>query len=651
MKIVIDMESDGLLEDATKLHCLCYYNIDTKESSTITDYSQMRELLNNPDIVLIGHNIKRFDIPMFEKHLDINLSHIKTADTLGISWYLYPLRDSHNLAEWGKELGIKKPTIEDWTENNIENIIKRCEEDVKINTKLWEKEYDYILKIYGNEVRAWRMIHYISFKLDCAAEQEAVKWKVDVYTCIKNIDFLNKEKENKRQILVDAMPPKIEYIIKERPTNILKKDGSYSKMAEAWLELLRERNLPSYHLGAIKVEKGREPGNPGSTQQLKSWLDSLGWKPATFKYIKEKDGSTRAIPQISLADGSDICQSVKNLYEIEPRLKNIESYYKIRHRLGLLQGFLDKRDKNDFVKAEIQGFTNTMRFIHAKPCVNLPTLMKAYGKEVREVLIAPDSDHILCGSDISGLEESTKHHYMYKYDPEYVKEMRTPTFDPHIDIAIQAKLITQETGSWYKWIKASDEKKELYKPFVNPDHLSFIETEEGKKLKADVAIIRDKSKKSNFAAVYGAGIAKIALTAGISTVDAKLLHTTYWKRNWSVKRIANSCKVKIIDGQMWLYNPISKFYYSLRYEKDKFSTLNQSSGVYCFDMWVKEVRKKGIKLCGQFHDELIAPLLRELKEEYRQKLLEAMDITNDKLKLNIKLSISIDFGENYAKIH
>jgi hypothetical protein len=35
---------------------------------------------------------------------------------------------------------------------------------------------------------------------------------------------------------------------------------------------------------------------------------------------------------------------------------------------------------------------------------------------------------------------------------------------------------------------------------------------------------------------------------------------------------------------MWLYNPVSKFWYSAIY-KDIFSTLNQGTGVYCFDTW------------------------------------------------------------------
>jgi hypothetical protein len=59
-------------------------------------------------------------------------------------------------------------------------------------------------------------------------------------------------------------------------------------------------------------------------------------------------------------------------------------------------------------------------------------------------------------SDMSGLEDNTKQHYMYYFDPEYVKQMRTPGFDPHIDISVRAKKISYDEGEFYKWY---DKKK------------------------------------------------------------------------------------------------------------------------------------------------------------------------------------------------
>ena len=91
--------------------------------------------------------------------------------------------------------------------------------------------------------------------------------------------------------------------------------------------------------------------------------------------------------------------------------------------------------------------------------------------------------------------------------------------------------------------------------------------------------IRNLGKVVNFSSVYGAGPPKIALTTGMPLKQAQKLHKTYWDRNKSVKQVANSARTKTTkfmgEEQMWLYNPVSKFWYTLRYEKDKFSTLNQ----------------------------------------------------------------------------
>lgn len=52
---------------------------------------------------------------------------------------------------------------------------------------------------------------------------------------------------------------------------------------------------------------------------------------------------------------------------------------------------------------------------------------------------------------MSGLESTTQDHYMYKYDPEYVKLKRTPGYDPHLELGILSGMITQDESDFYKW--------------------------------------------------------------------------------------------------------------------------------------------------------------------------------------------------------
>lgn len=650
---VFDIEADELLEKVTKIHCMSvkqYRNGEVREFS-LTDYNDIANyILSEP--ILVGHNIIRYDIPVLEKILGIEYLG-RQIDTLGITWYLYPNMLKPGLESWGEIFGIPKPVIVDWKNLSIEEYIHRCEEDVKINDMLFNMQIKYLKEIYvGQNIND--IMGYITFKLKCAREQEEVMWKGDLDKINESLVILYKEREIKTEALRSAMPPAIKYRVAKYPAKAEKKDGELSATGAKWFYLLGQMGLPIDHTEDFKVPIGEEPGNPQSHVQLKNWLFSLGWEPATYKYEKDKiNGTIRKIPQISLIDGSDICGSVKLLYEKEPVLVNLELFYKILHRISILEGFLENMDENCMLKAEISGFTNTMRFKHSI-LVNLPTIHKAYGDLVRGSLIAPTEEHLLCGSDMSSLEDSTKQHYMFYFDPEYVAEMQVPGFSPHLDIGVQGEMITKEESDFYIWYDAvhSNDKvvSDMYFPKVTEKYLSMTEEEQKTAFKA-IGKVRKDSKQVNFSAVYGVGAPKMSLTTGWPQSKSKALLDIYWVRNWAVKKVASSVRSKTINGQMWLYNPISHFWYSLRAEKDKFSTLNQGTGVYCFDTWVRNVRKRGIKICGQFHDEIVAPLHKTQKEHYEKSLREAINEVNEELKLNVKLGISIDFGYTYAEIH
>lgn len=151
--------------------------------------------------------------------------------------------------------------------------------------------------------------------------------------------------------------------------------------------------------------------------------------------------------------------------------------------------------------------------------------------------------------------------------------------------------------------------------------------------------------------IYGVGAAKLARETGLTLSQAKALIEAYWRRNWAVKQLSEDTKIKRIDGEMWLFNPVSKFWYSLRYEKDIFSTLNQGTGVYCFDKWIMTFREKRKQLTGQFHDEVILQVKKGNREKCQKLLKEAIQSVNDELQLNVQLNVDIQFGDTYAEIH
>lgn len=631
--MIFDVEADGLLDEATKLHVMAYTH---KGDVYYThDYDEMRNILLSAD-TLIGHNIILYDIPVVERILGIKIE-ARLIDTLALSWYLQPTRNIHGLDAYGKEVGIEKPPIKDWHNLTPEEYAHRCVEDVKINKRVWKKQKEKLLALYGTKKKADRLMNYLMFKMDCAREQERSGWKLDVELAQNTYDSLLLEQEQKVAQLQAVMPKVIKTVKKTRPKKPYKKDGTYSAIGAKWFSLLREHNLPEDFDGEVEVFSHEEEPNPNSSEQIKSWLFSLGWEPITFDYKKEDDGSERAIPQVRVdnGDGKELCSSVLELAEKEPDIKLLEGLTVIQHRLGIFKGFL-KNQHEGWLKAEVAGFTNTLRFKH-RVIVNLPGVDKAYGDKIRGALIAPEGC-VLCGSDAVSLEETTKKHYMWDYDPDFVTEMSRDGFDAHLDLAKFAGAVTQEEIDKYVELDKRD-------PDENP--LSKEEAAYYKRIKA----VRKVYKAANYACIYGVGAAKLARTVGISLKEAKNLIEVYWQRNWSVKKLSEELEVVSLGSEKWLFNPVSQLYYSLRNEKDRFSTLNQGTGVFCFDSWIREFRKKRSQLTGQFHDEIIACLKEGQEERYEQLLHKSIGNVNNKLKLNVTLGVDVQFGKTYAEIH
>lgn len=615
--IVFDAEANGLHPD--RFHCVSYRD---QGIHSIIDYDGMRKFLTGREC-LVGHNIQRWDIPNLERVLGIKIN-ARLIDTLAISWYLEPERLRHGLESYGEELGIKKPYIADWENLALVDYVNRCNRDVQINSLLWDKQWKTLLGLYGSETEALRFLSYLEFKMDSAREQEEVGWKLNVNKCTGSLDRLTTERDIKIEELRAAMPKVPVRAIKTKPAKPFKMNGSLSKAGEDWQLFCLNRGLdPDVETQIEYVKDYKEP-NPASPEQVKAWLFDLGWKPETFAYKRDKEtNEVRKIPQVAQekTKGPGLCPSVLKLVKSEPKVKVLDGLAVLNHRIGLLQGFLDNSE-DGYLKAEIDGFTNTLRFKH-RIIVNLPGVQNPYGEDIRGCLIAPDGLE-LCGSDMSGLEDRLKQHYIYPYDPEYVKEMNSEDFDPHLDLAVNAEAVSLRDAETYK----AAEKKD-----------------------SGIKAIRHTYKQGNYACQYGAGIPRLALTIGCSRDVAERIHVAYWKRNWSIKQAAEDQITKVHDGRMWLYNPISKFWYSLRAEKDKFSTLVQGSAVYCFDCWVREVRK-GYSMCGQFHDEVIFPVdKRTPKEEVKRFLDKTIQNVNNKLKLNRELAIDVQFGDNYASIH
>ena len=609
---VFDIETDGF--NPTKIHVVSWMDDDGYLHST-HNYELMREFFLNAD-TLIGHNIVRYDAPVVEKILGIKLD-ARLIDTLPLAWYINHHLQKHGLAQYGEMYGVPKPKIDDWEGLTPQEYKHRCEEDVKINTRLWRDLNIKLNKLYPDVGIKDRFIDYMTFKMECAREQEALQWKLDVDKAEGHLADWEKLKAEKTELLADAMPRKIVTAVRNKPKVMHKKDGSLSSNGEKWVELCKEQKQPET-TQSLTVKVGEERANPNSTDQVKDWLFSLGWQPRTYKFLRDKvTGDTRKLEQVR--KDADLCRSVKVLADKEPAINLLDGLSVLSHRIGVIKSMVNLQ-VDGYVQANIAGLTNTLRFKHAKPLVNLPAIDKPYGKEIRGCLTCPDG-YTLCGADMTSLEDTTKRHYMKPLDPDYVEEMSKEGFDPHLDLAKHAGIITQEDIDKHN----SGERS--------------------------LSSLRKNYKVVNYSATYGVGSSTLSRNTGMNKEEAKVLLEAFWSRNWSVEKVANTVRTRDLFGSMWLLNPVSKFWYSLRSDKDKFSTLNQGTGVFCFDSWVSLCRRYGIKTIGQFHDEIIALVSEGEEEQTKVTMEQAIENLNNNLELNVPLGVDAQFGKTYADIH
>ena len=612
---VFDIETDGLLDELTKIHVLSY-SYDGKEVKHTHDYDEMREFFETHQY-LIGHNIVRFDIPAVERVLGIKVK-ARLVDTLALSWYLNHDRPKHGLEGYGEDYGVPKPVIKDWNTLTPEEYAHRCDEDVKINNRLWRDLDLKLNKLYQDPTDKLKLVDYLSFKLDCAREQEEMQWKLDVGKAQEAYDEILSLKVEKVEQLAEAMPKKVlTKWVRHPQRDRYKKDGTLSVRWQKWEGYCKEYKQSETSLGFV-VKTGEERGNPNSNDQVKDWLYSLGWKPRTFKFLRDKKtGEERQLEQVR--KNGELCESVRELSSNDPAVDLLDGLTVLTHRAGILRSFLECH-KEGWLQAGVAGLTNTFRFKHFKPLVNLPSVDKPYGDVIRGCLTCPDG-YTLAGADMTSLEDTTKRHYMKPLDPEYVEEMSREGFDPHLDLALHARVISQDDIDKHN----SGERS----------------------LKA----LRKNYKVVNYSATYGVGAPKLARETGMSQSEAKTLLNAFWSRNWSIEKVASTARTRELFGSMWILNPVSGFWHSLRSDKDRFSTLNQSTGVYCFDTWVRLCRDKGIRCVGQFHDEIIA-LVKEGDEGNVEGIMhEAATQLNDKVKLNVPLGTDVQFGKTYADIH
>lgn len=389
MRLAFDIETDGLLQDLTKIHCIVLINIDdgTKYRFGPSDYKKGLKMLKDADEVW-GHNIIGYDYQAIKKihpnwefkgqtYDTLILSRLFFTDLLDRDFRSRPanmpanLYGRHSLEAWGHRLGVHKSEFGksldgDWSTYTPE-MLEYCTQDVVVSVAV-AKMFEPKLVTYKDCIETEHKI------AELMSWQENKGFPFDVAKA--------HQLESKLRTELDALSDEM------RSTFLNVDGGTFTP---------RRNNGPQGYVKDAPMCKLKE-FNPTSRHHI-------AWCFETFRGWTAKERTASGTPKIDDAVlreiGTDEALKFARILELQ------------KHLGQLSEG------KNAWLKLERGGRihhscilnTNTGRQAHLRP--NVAQVPSA--SEYRE-LFYPGKDRVQVGSDASGLELRCLGHYLSPFD-------------------------------------------------------------------------------------------------------------------------------------------------------------------------------------------------------------------------------------------
>jgi DNA polymerase I-like protein with 3'-5' exonuclease and polymerase domains len=399
--LIFDLETDGLLDEVSKIHCLVIKSTETGKALTFGPVGCDQplgpglELLMSSNDIIAGHNVIKYDLPVIQKlypwfKVDpskvfdtlvatrLIWANIKDTDNVLLKQEKLPgkLFGSHSLAAWGYRLGNYKGDYSGGWETFSQEMLDYCVQDVEVTAALYQKILD---KDYAQE--ALKLEHEVAWLM---AKQERNGFHFDMKKAAELLAILVQRRgELERELK--------EYF------------GSWEVQMPDFIPKVNNKTR-GYVKGVPVAKVKMVEFNPSSRDHIADRLITLyGWKPVDFT-----EGGKPMVDEVVLG---------KLTY---PPCKQLTEYLLVQKRISQLneggQAWM-KCEK----KGKIHGSINpngavTGRATHSYPNISqVPSSGSPYGPECRALFTVPD-DWVLVGADASGLELRCLAHFMAKWD-------------------------------------------------------------------------------------------------------------------------------------------------------------------------------------------------------------------------------------------
>lgn len=613
MKLVFDIETDGLLQELTKIHSLVIYDLDSNTFYSCTDnfyvpnndevqtktIDEGIKLLESAETI-IGHNIIKFDIPAIQK-LYPEFKYNKARDTLLMSKLVYPdigliddrlilknqlpksLRGRYSLESFGYRLkeykgeyGKQENAWDNWSPQMQEY----CEQDVNLTKKLWDLvnskgipettldiEHKFATILFNQEMRG---VHFDFDKaVDLASELQAKK--IELESQLKTA-FPDEVKE---EIFIPKVNNKSKGYVKDVPfikkTIVEFNPSSRDMIAD---RLMRKYNWKPKHL--------TNTGKPILNEEI---IETLDYSEAPL--IKEYFLVTKVLGQ--LLDGKNAWLKLYN--------KETKAIHGAVDTIGAV----------------------TCRCTHKLPnLAQVPAVGGFMGKECRELFKAREGYNLI-GCDASGLELRCLAHYMK--DDEYTNEILNG--DIHTKNQVAAGLPT-----------------------------------------------RNEAKRFIYAFIYGGGDALIGSLVGGKSKEGKAIKDKFLSSLPSLDRLIKGVKTAV--KTRGFLKGLDKRQLKVREQYKGLNVLLQSAGAIVMKKALcilhDDLIKKGYKVYNwvdhnkgrkdfdvafvlNIHDEYQAEVKPEITEEYKVMAVEAIRKAGEFFDYRCPLDGEAKIGKNWCETH
>ncbi len=634
MALIFDLETDGLLDEGTKIHCLVIKDLDTGQVRSYTDQSDDAfenglDRLYAADCI-IGHNIIKFDIPFIQKLYPNWRPKGEVRDTLVCTRLVwahigdfdfagkYPdlptqLRGRHSLKAWGYRMGIHKGAFgetTDWKEFTPE-MLAYCVQDVEVTATLWAK-----IQAEQYSEKAIELEHQFCTVIQ---KQERHGFKFDREACVKLYSQLGQRRAELEKELKTVFPGWY---------SVMKKAEGYQVALQGHLEDYKTKALAVKAARALEKEQGFAKGalevfpipmvkhiefNPSSRDHIaKALIEMHGWKP-------EKHG----------ADGKPTIDDVVLSELVYPEAKLLREYFDTNKLIGQLaegpQAWL-KAEKKGRIHGEVN--TNgavTGRCTHQRPnLAQVPGVKKGkidgveqilygasggFGAECRSLFGVPHG-RLLVGADASGLELRCLAHFLARYDAgAYARVLLTG--DIHTANQQAAGLPT-----------------------------------------------RNNAKTFIYAFLYGAGDAKIGSIVGGSARDGGVLRKQFLARTPGLKRFREDVLAASRRGYLV---GLDGRHIHVRSEHSALNALLQSAGALIVKQATvnlyEDLTAQGLTfgkewaLVAHIHDEMQIETNTEIASHVGERAVAAMRAAGDVFGFRCPIDGEYHIGGNWKETH